>query len=168
MKEAAAGNDFCFHPRLRAEDARQMFRLRTGEHRGCFIPARQSSGGASSCRRWLHLKSTAFRGLSCSRNSGEWAQSPRPARVLAIYRSGMRHSVEPRFFLAQNTKGNALSVPLLSVAFWVVRSVTFSLRPSWRSSWLPSSLVSWLLSWLPFSYSPFSMGCIDSAIRNCS
>jgi hypothetical protein len=58
-----------------------------------------------------------------------------------------------------NTKGNALSVPL-ECCLSVVRSATFSSRPSWRSS-LPSSLVSWLLSWLPFAYSPFSMGCIE-------
>jgi hypothetical protein len=66
-------------------------------------------------------------------------------------------------FSAQKHQGGRFKASPLSVAFGFVRTTTFSWRPSWWSSWLPSSLVSWLLSWLPFAYSPFSMGCIDSA-----
>jgi len=41
-------------------------------------------------------------------------------------------------------------------------ATTSSSRPSLPpSSRVPFWLPSWLLSWLPFTYSPFSMGCID-------
>jgi hypothetical protein len=66
-----------------------------------------------------------------------------------------------RNLFPKTLRGTLCSVPL-SVAFWVGRSATSSSQPSWLPSWLLSSRVPFSL--LPFAYSPFSMGCIDSAI----